>query len=461
MFSKIRIRKNMSDMMKLDFGSENFQSVDLSRNGNGNGFSQVKVVNDHQHNPSSPSFFKPQPPNLDMVTSKDSGLGLDLLMNNKQRKSNSPIGGSGSMNGSMNGSSRGMSPPSMNLGSSPVPTNSMNNSSPFTSANDMISQPKIEFADLSSDPSPKVDFAPGKLDFDNELDLEINDDPMKPNFNILGEQSAQSSNPFGTSFDSQPSATTFSSGMPSEQPVKKTFEQIQQEKSKMIRKLERFRKKGYFVYRNFDMNSEYDDIKTEYENVREEASLQRSLRQQKDILITTSRVIEGAAGTELVQEYTGKLELEGWSQHMMETVDDYEDIMEDLHDRYGRMFDNGDYPEARLLFAVIHSAIMFHITKKYVQQMPNLGNLLNQNPHLAREFSRATANYVGEQNPAFAGMVNDMNNNNGNNNNGPPENMEPRDMQGPSNLDDILHRLNNNNNMGPNPNMGGGINMDL
>ena len=430
-FSKIKLKDNMADLLKLDFGADNFQTLDLS-GGNNHPPSNIKLIPDNKPSTPPPSFFQPKPtnrPNLDMISDRNSDLGLDLLINkDKQRKLPSPSS----------------SPPSINLGSTSPPPQ-MNNRPP--------SRPFFE-------PKPKVDTdnSPHKLDLGNstttpvkELDLDLDlDSDLKPNFNILGDSNPnfKKDEPTTTSSsipsffnDSNPSTTFESSPLPETPPIRKTFEQIQKEKAELLRKLERYRKKGYFVYRNFDMNSEVEDIKNEYENVKEEASLQRSLRQQKDVLITTSRFIEGIATHELVQEYTGKLELEGWSQHMMETVDDYEDIMEDLHDRYGKMFKDGEYPEARLLFSVIHSAIMFHITKKYVQQMPNLGNLLNSNPQLAKEFSKATASMVGDQNPSFANMMHDMEGMRGN----PmpdPNKMEPRDMQGPSNLDDILSRLN-------------------
>lgn len=426
-------------MLKLDFGSDDFQNVDLS--GNNNGFSKMNIMNDMTRSSNSPNIFKSSgTPNLD-VSNKDSDLGLQLLMNNRELGRNSP-------NSPKPSSS--MTPQSLNLGST-SPSNQQRhsgNSSLFMGGNKGI--------DRSTNNSPsKVDFTPGKLDLDSkDLDIDLGDldmsepSSLKPNFNILGDNSGSGNSSQESSgndlFSSFKPGNTFDSGTTTtsdQTPIRKTFEQIQKEKADMLRKLDRLRKKGYFVYRNFDMNSEYEDIKNEYENVKEEASLQRSLRQQKDILITTSRVIEGVASNELVQEYTGKLELEGWSQHMMETVDDYEEIMEDLHDKYGKMFADGAYPEARLLFAVIHSAIMFHITKKYVQQMPNLGNLLNQNPHLAREFSKATANFVGQQSPAFASMANDMNMANGGGN------MEPRDMQGPKDIDNILNRLKNGSDM--------------
>ena len=435
MFNKIKLKK-MDNMLKLDFGSDDFQNVDLS--GNNSGFSKVRVINDNRIN-SPPSLFQSSKPNLDTISNKDSDIGLQLLMNKDiGRKSSSS-------------SPSNMTPSTLNLGSN-SPTN-VPHKSPGLSFGSKTNNDRPMFMggnqgiDFSNDmPSRKVDFTPGKLDLDGDgdMDFEMNESVLKPDFDILGNQPIHHPHPQSGPdlFSSFKPATTFDSGPSTsgDAPVRMTYEQQQKIKADLLRKLERLRKKGYFIYRNFDMESELDQIQSEYENVKEEASLQRSLRQQKDILITTSRIIEGAAGWEIVQEYTGKMELDGWSQHMMETVDDYEDIMEDLHDKYGKVFNDGAYPEARLLFAVIHSAIMFHITKKYVQQMPGLGELLNQNPHLAREFGKATANMVGQQSPGLANLVNDMNMANPS-----MRNSEPRDMSGPRDLDNILNRLNSAN----------------
>lgn len=450
-FSKIKIKDNiMVDMLKLDF-NDNFQSLDLGSNDSN--VSNIKIRRDGSNSP--PPAFRPKPqPNLDMVSNKDSNLGLELLMNKeKQRKSPSP--------------SQGMSPPNMGLGSrSNTPSSIPKPSTGFMDFSGGSAPPKPE--------APKVDFTPSKLDLgsgpDLDLDLDLDSGSMKADFGLLGGNKPSTPPPttdlpgdsgggLGGIFGSRPSpASTFTSEAPETPPVRKTFEQIQKEKAELIRKLDRFRKKGYFVYRHFDMNSELEDIKNEYENVKEEASLQRSLKRQKDVLITTSRLIEGACSTELVQEYTGKLELKGWSQHIMENIDDFEDVMEDLHDKYSKMFSDGQYPEARLLWQIMNSAIMFHITNKYVEQMPNFGSLLNENPALAKEFSKATVNSMSQNSPAFANMMGDMGG------------MEPRDMQAPSHLDEIMSKIAGGNmgGMGPPPGMNpgmdpnmGGLNLNL
>ena len=445
--NNIKIRTDMSDMLKLDF-DDNFQTVDLSRNNNGT--SRVRTMNDNFFGGSSspPPSFNPRPsrPNLGVMSDKASDLGLDLLIN-KDKTRQSPNSSSGNMN----------------LNSSPTPRfdndDDHNSNNRFSSDSFGNSNNNKSF----NKPFQSVDFTPGKIDLGNSDDFDVDiagpTDDLRPVNMLNGDNSFSKSNQesnsngfFNNDIFGQSSGSTFVQEE-NVAPPKRSFEDIQKEKGQLLRKLNRLRKKGYFIYRNVDENSDLEDIRTEYENVKEEASLQRSLRRQKDILITTSRVIESAATTELVQEYTGKLELEGWSTHMMETVDEYEDIMEDLHEKYGKMFSDGEYPEARLLFAVVHSAVMFHITKKYIQQMPNLGNLLNTNPNLMREFSKATANFVGQQSPAFANIMADGQAAMGHNSMD-----DPRDMQGPSNLDDILADLKGNRNMFS---RGGGVDLDL
>lgn len=409
--------------MTLDM-DDDFRTVDLPKGNSGS--SRIRTVPDDNYSgntnffgSNSPPVHRPnamRPPNL-MTTTKDSDIGIDLLINKDKT--------------SAKRSSGGLSPSNMNLGSGFGNNNNNNNS-------DRFSPNKPSFQSTSDFMPSKIDLG-GNDDFDIDMSGPVDD--LKPvsmldNDNFMGNQPNKESpnNFFGADIFSKQSANTFIQE-DNNMPPKRSFEDIQKEKGQLLRKLNRFRKKGYFIYRNVDENSDLEDIRNEYENVKEEASLQRSLRAQKDMLITTSRLIEGVASTELVQEYTGKLELAGWSTHMMETIDDYEDVMEDLHEKYGKMFEDGGYPEARLLYHVIHSAVMFHVTKKYIQTMPNLGTLLNTNPNLMKEFSKATANFVGQQSPAFADLMADGRAAMGD--------TSPRDMQGPSNLDDILADLKN------------------
>jgi hypothetical protein len=86
------------------------------------------------------------------------------------------------------------------------------------------------------------------------------------------------------------------------------------------------------------------------------------------------------------------VELDGWSEQVHESVDDYDDIFEELHDKYK---DSGSNmaPELRLLISLGGSAFMFHLTKKMFSnsQLPKVEEVLQRNPELMKKFQEASA----------------------------------------------------------------------
>jgi hypothetical protein len=95
------------------------------------------------------------------------------------------------------------------------------------------------------------------------------------------------------------------------------------------------------------------------------------------------------------------------------------------------------------------SAFMFHLTNSlFKSKMPGLGDILQQNPELARNVQQAAMNSMkqneaksGNNDPLFGMMMNQaqgmMNKRAGN--------PGPREMRGPSGVDDILAMVNNQN----------------
>lgn len=281
---------------------------------------------------------------------------------------------------------------------------------------------------------PANSFAPNTLNLTDDLEIEM--DAPTEGITVLKENNLPTRSIFEPVNPVTTNHTTFMpSTAPINMPPRKSFEEIQREKAILLRQMERYKAKGIRTFQNFDMNSDYDDIKFEYENIKEEVTIRRSVKNQKNMLITTTRLMEHASQTELVQDFTGKLELEGWSEHIMETVDDdFEEIFEDLHEKYGDLLTGKQYPELRLVWALGHSAIMFHITKKFIQnsKIPNIDTLLKTNPAFMAEFKKAASNTISQRSPAYRNMMNDMNEFNEN---------KKRDMNGPDNLDEIMARL--------------------
>jgi hypothetical protein len=88
------------------------------------------------------------------------------------------------------------------------------------------------------------------------------------------------------------------------------------------------------------------------------------------------------------------IELDGWSESVHENVEDFDEIFEDLYDKYkdrGKMA-----PEVRLVMALAGSGFMFHVSNSFFRQkMPSMENVMKANPDLARQMAAAAANQVG------------------------------------------------------------------
>jgi hypothetical protein len=63
-------------------------------------------------------------------------------------------------------------------------------------------------------------------------------------------------------------------------------------------------------------------------------------------------------------------------------------------------------PEARLLFSLAGSGFMVHVSNTFMKQrMPSAGDVLKNNPELARQFAAAAANQAGSGFGNFMGMA--------------------------------------------------------
>jgi hypothetical protein len=98
------------------------------------------------------------------------------------------------------------------------------------------------------------------------------------------------------------------------------------------------------------------------------------------------------------------VKLDGWSEAVHENVEDFDEIFEELYDKYkerGKM-----PPEMRLMMAVAGSGFMCHVSNTFMRQrMPNADDILRKNPELARQFAQAAATSAGGGFGNFMGMA--------------------------------------------------------
>ena len=160
------------------------------------------------------------------------------------------------------------------------------------------------------------------------------------------------------------------------------------EKREIIYQLDRLESKGFKIPFKFNMNSEIEEMRTEYNRLIREKELDGSIRFQQKMLMAF------ISGTEYMNSRYDPftIKLDGWSEQVNENINDYDDIFEELHYKY-KATGKKMAPELRLFISLSGSAFMFHLTSRMFkeQPMPNVENVLKSDPELMKQFQQAAA----------------------------------------------------------------------
>jgi hypothetical protein len=170
-------------------------------------------------------------------------------------------------------------------------------------------------------------------------------------------------------------------------------EEESREKQKLLTKLRRLDNDGVTGSR-MSMSNTLDELKQEVDSRSDSKNLEASIRFQRNALMTF------VSGVEMVNDKFGhklpvKPRLKGWSESVHTNVGDFDDIFEELYDMYkdkAKM-----HPLLRLVGTLGVSATMYHLTNSMAERsgIPGMGDLLNENPELQRQFAAAMASKIG------------------------------------------------------------------
>ena len=173
-------------------------------------------------------------------------------------------------------------------------------------------------------------------------------------------------------------------------------------RKEMLYQFERLEKKG-IQYEKFTMNSSLDEMKYEYERIKKQREI--------DIAVKFSRKVLMAAvtGVEFLNSWYDPfdLKLDGWSESMMENIDDYDEVFEELSEKYKSKVKVA--PEVKLLMMVAGSGFMYHITNTMFKSapLPNMSEIIKENPDLMKQFQSAAVNTAAKNNSGnpLSGMM--------------------------------------------------------
>jgi hypothetical protein len=228
-----------------------------------------------------------------------------------------------------------------------------------------------------------------------------------------------------------------------------TEEQVMEKKRELLYQFERMEKRGIRMPKKYNMSSSLDEMHAEIERIKRERQVDASIRFQRKLMMTA------VSGLELLTSKFNVVDvnLDGWSQSIEDDIGDYDEVFEELHEKYRGSAKMP--PEIRLLFMLGSSAVTFHLANKLSKAAPGLGDVLKANPDLARQFAGATMNTMAQQDQGgmmggMAGMFSNFFGGGGggggrpmpSNANPPPTASRPQQqMKGPSDIDNILRDL--------------------
>jgi hypothetical protein len=240
---------------------------------------------------------------------------------------------------------------------------------------------------------------PVNLDF-SELPSSSIPSASGPSISIQRETSYQPANSFGV--DGAYANMQSSSGpsinlAPATQrdPIKEAAE-----KSELINKLQRLEAKGFPVAKRFTMDNSLEEIKAEFTRLVDARNMEGSIRFQRNMLIGMVNGMEW-----LNNKFDPfDLKLDGWSEGVHENIEDYDDVFEELYDKYkgkGQM-----PPEMKLIMQLAGSGFMCHVTNSFFRsKMPTADDIFKNNPDLARQFAAAAAQQASPGFGNFMGMA--------------------------------------------------------
>ena len=169
-----------------------------------------------------------------------------------------------------------------------------------------------------------------------------------------------------------------------------TPQDIKNEKIDLLYKFKKLEGQGIRATMNYNMNSHLEDMRNEYIKLKKQREIDNSIKFQRKMLMAC------VTGLEFLNNRFDpfSVQLDGWGESVNENLNDYDEIFEELNEKYGG---GGDMaPELRLLFTLAGSAFMFHLSNTmFKSSIPGMDDVLQQNPELMKQFAEAA---VGSMN---------------------------------------------------------------
>ena len=217
-----------------------------------------------------------------------------------------------------------------------------------------------------------------------------------------------------------------------------TPNEIKNEKIDILYKFRKLEGQGIRTTMNYNMNSNLEDMRSEYYKLKKQRETDNSVKFQRKILMAA------VTGAEFLNNKFDPfdIKLDGWSESVNDSINDFDEVFEELAEKYTGKSDMA--PELKLVMAIGGSAFMFHLTQTlFKSSMPGMGDIMQQNPDLMKQFAQAAVGSMGnnirEPPPMQANIPRQQQ---PQQQHQQPQQASRPDMDGPAGLDELINQMN-------------------
>ena len=164
-----------------------------------------------------------------------------------------------------------------------------------------------------------------------------------------------------------------------------SFRSLEEEKQHYLYKIQRLQSR--FSGRRVGLETPVDELKYEYDRLKRQSELSSSVKFQRRTLMAT------VSGIEYLNKSFNPLglHLDGWSEQVMDSLEDFDQTFEQLHDKYQGSSEVS--PEWNLLIMLLGSGFMFHLSNSLFKSvLPNVNDVAKNNPDLMSQIASAMRN---------------------------------------------------------------------
>jgi hypothetical protein len=186
----------------------------------------------------------------------------------------------------------------------------------------------------------------------------------------------------------------------------KSKESLAREKFETLRKLEILEDKGYKLSKHYTADSSLEEMRAELEFISSEREKAGSIQVQGQIL---KALIGGIEFLNKSYDPFG-IDLEGWSDSISDNMDKYDNIFEELHEKYKSSAKMT--PELNLIFQLATSGLLVSVGNRVKSSIPGMDQIMRDNPDLAKHFMQAMSKSMENSNSGIGNFMNAFNGNN-------------------------------------------------